>query len=397
VSEIQNTVTLLTPPGVGAIAVVRVCGPRSLPTLENHFSKVLPAKNRTAHGDLTVDGRVLDDIVIARISDDAFDLNVHGGDWIVRSAIKLFVRQGFVVTTESPDASDSMLRREILAHLPQASTEVGVRLLLAQESLWNNIKARVDTENVSSVLRDALHGSAALCRLLNPPRVAIVGSANVGKSTLANQLFGSDRSITADLPGTTRDWVGELANINGLPVMLVDTPGIRQTSDEIEHAAIRASGKQIEQADLIVLVIDATRPLAEQRESIASVADFLPPQVLGGRVGVGVVCQPMSNNLDQPGEPPPYPSPRVPGEGKEEGAIIVVNKSDRPEANGITRVKGIRTVATTGHGVDQLREALVKHFCGSETIPVGAPRLWTERQRRIVERALDDVDALREL
>ena len=384
-SEAPNSVTLLTPPGVGAIAVLRVCGPQSLPTLVKHFSKTLPAKNRTAHGDLTADGRVLDDIVIARISDDAFDLNLHGGDWIVRGVIGLFVRQGFVVTTESPDASDSMLRREILAHLPRASTEAGVRLLLAQESLWNEVKASAGMENVSSVLREALNGRTLHC-LLNPARVAIVGPTNVGKSTLANQLFGTDRSITADIPGTTRDWVGELANVNGLPVMLVDTPGIRATCDEIERAAIHASSKQIEQADLIVLVIDATRPLAEQRESITSVEGFLPPQVLGGRVGLGAVFRKPLADYDQPSEPSPYPSPRVPGEGTEE-AIIVVNKSDQPEASGITRIKGIRTVATTGHGVDQLREAIVKRFCGSETIPVSAPRLWTERQRRIVERA----------
>jgi len=380
VSEIKNTVTLLTPLGVGAIAVVRVCGPQALPTLVKHFSKSLPVKNRTAYGDLTVDSRVLDDILIARISDDAFDLNLHGGDWIVRSVIELFVRQGFAVTTELPDAGDSMLRREILAHLPRASTEAGVRLLLAQESLWDNIKARVDTENVSSVLRDALYGPATLRRLLNPPRVAIVGPANVGKSTLANQLFGTERSITADVPGTTRDWVGELANVSGLPVMLVDTPGIRPTSDEIEHAAIRASGKQIEQADLIVLVVDATRTLVEQSESIAALAPLLPLHdfdelaevraegsrvVLGGRVG--------------------------------EGAIIVVNKSDQPPADGIESVDGIRTVATTGQGVEQLRNAVVKHFCGNSTLQLMTPSIWTDRQRGIVAGAIDDVSVIKEL
>src|SRR6185503_2714425 len=95
--------------------------------------------------------------------------------------------------------------------------------------------------------------------MLHPPRVAIVGEANVGKSTLANQLFAQERSITADLPGTTRDWVGEVANVDGLPVTLVDTPGVRETADEVEREAIARSGEQVAAADLILLVLDATR------------------------------------------------------------------------------------------------------------------------------------------
>ena len=96
--------------------------------------------------------------------------------------------------------------------------------------------------------------------LLHPPRVAIIGVPNAGKSTLANRLFAQERSITADLPGTTRDWVGEIANVDGLAVMLVDTPGLRHTDDPIESEAIRRSKGQIERADLVVLVLDVTQP-----------------------------------------------------------------------------------------------------------------------------------------
>ena len=315
-SDLQNTVTLLTPARVGAIAVVRIRGANAEAALAKHFSKSI-APGRCMYGNLTDNDRILDDIVVVRAGEHTFDLNIHGGDWIVRSVIDLFVRQGFVIQKESAEAGDSLLRTEVLLYLPQATTEPGLRLLLphAQESLWSDVKARADRgEDVAPVLRNAI-SDRTLDRLLNPPRVAIVGPANVGKSTLANQLFGSDRSITADVPGTTRDWVGELANVDGLPVMLMDTPGIRATSDAIEHAAIQASGRQIDQSELIVLVLDGTRPLAgEQQEMLARFAN----------------------------------------------ATVVVNKSDKLFAADIDTVTGIRTVATAqpAPGVDELRRSI---------------------------------------
>ena len=104
------------------------------------------------------------------------------------------------------------LEQEVLMSLPLARTELTLRMLLAQPAAWDRLIARppakAETENILA--------DRALHWLLHPPRVAIVGAANVGKSTLANQLFGQQRSITVDLPGTTRDWVGETANLDGL-------------------------------------------------------------------------------------------------------------------------------------------------------------------------------------
>jgi tRNA modification GTPase len=347
-SRYRNTVTLLTPPGVGAIAVVRICGPDTAAALGKHLSRTADTPNRCVHGNLTDGDRVIDDIVVVRIAPDVFDLNTHGGTWVVRSVIELFVRHGFIVTEESPEPEDSLLQQEIVASLRNATTSAGLRMLQVQESLWKQVQigARLG-KDVLPILRNAL-SDRTLDRLLHPPRVAIVGPANVGKSTLANQQFGTNRSITADVQGTTRDWVGALANIDDLPVMLLDTPGIRATADAIEHAAIHASGRQIEQSEMIVVVIDATRTLDEQRELLE----------------------------------------------KFHGATIVVNKSDQAPAMGIEFVGGIHTVATTGEGVDTLRDAIKMFFCGSSVPKLTAPSIWTARQREIVERAIDDLSAL---
>src|SRR5687767_4568879 len=138
---------------------------------------------------------------------------------------------------------ETVLEREVEAYLAVARTELAMRTLLDQERLWGEwVEGRREVD-ASVVLADR-----SLYWLLHPPRVAIVGVPNVGKSTLANQLFAQERSITADVAGTTRDWVGEIANVDGLAVMLVDTPGVRETADDIERKAIEGSAGQVRAA-----------------------------------------------------------------------------------------------------------------------------------------------------
>lgn len=343
-----NLAIVLTPPGSAAIAVVRIRGPLVPEFLRAHFSK--PARiGRCAHGDLRDGGGVIDDAVVVLIDETTADLNLHGGPWVVRSTLDLAARDGFVVQDSASlplphEAIDgqTLLEQEVLSYLPLARTELGARVLLAQVDAWATLKCSTcpSREALEHILADR-----TLDSLLHPPRVAIVGPANVGKSTLANQLFARERSITADVPGTTRDWVGEIANVEGLPVMLLDTPGLRQTEDRIEQAAIKRSREEIQRADLVVVVIDASRPL--QREQAAL--------------------------LDE------YPN-----------AIRVINKIDRPASWDIASLRGIPTIATTGEGIDALRRTVVHSLCGEEPITIDRPRCWTERQRAILSSVMSD-------
>src|SRR5438876_7857961 len=97
-------------------------------------------------------------------------------------------------------------------------------------------------------------------------RTAIIGRPNVGKSSLLNQLLGHDRAIVSPIAGTTRDTIEETANIRGLPVVFVDTAGLREAGDEIEVEGIRRSHEALAKAELILHVLDASEPLTQADE-----------------------------------------------------------------------------------------------------------------------------------
>ena len=338
-----NREILLTPPGVAAIAVVRVAGPGAIDFLRAHFLKPL-SPSRTVHGILRdADGSELDDPVVVLSPDrDWADINLHGGTRVVQAVLDLARQAGFEIVERPefplPDDavdSDEIIEREILKHLPLATTELALRTLLAQRRAWAELERELPT--ISPQRIEAIMKDDALRWLLHPPRVAIIGAANVGKSTLANQLFAQERSITADLPGTTRDWVGELANLDGLAVHLVDTPGVRQTNDPIERQAICRSEDQVQQADLVVLILDASRSIEPEQQLVE----------------------------------------------RFRGAIYVINKVDAKPAWEFAAMNAIHTVATTGTGVDELRRRIRLYF-GCEQIDVDAPRCSTQRQRALL-------------
>lgn len=350
----ENSAILLTAPGAAAIAVVRLDGPGVDDFLRQRFSAAVVA-GRCMHGTLCgSDGAILDDPVVVRVAGAAIDLNLHGGVYVVRAVLELCRAEGFAVVDrlEAPlpagagDATDA-IEMEVLQHLPAARTQLALRILLAQPAAWRELEASIaagsaSTEQLRRVLADrALHWLLAL------PRVAIIGPANVGKSTLANRLFNQERSITADVSGTTRDWVGEIANIAGLAVMLIDTPGHRRADeavDPLERAALAASEPQIAAADLVILVLDRSAPMGEDAAALRAA----------------------------------YPN-----------ALLVASKADLPAAWDAEAVGAIPIVGTSGENVPALVAAIVERF-HCEDLPIEAPRCWTERQRMYLRVCCDD-------
>jgi small GTP-binding protein len=320
-----NKAFLLTPPGPAAIAVVRLTGDRVANFLQSHFSRQ-PNVGKCVHGDLHDGTKVIDDpVVVLSNAGQTADLSLHGGVWIVRAVMELAARNGFeLIENEYPDEAfdgDTLLEREVAAWLPFARTDLALRTLLAQPEAWKRI---------AEYPRQEILADQSLFWLLNLPRVAIIGPANVGKSTLANQLFAQERSITADLPGTTRDWIGEIANLDGLAVMLVDTPGLRQTNDEIEQLAIERAAEQVRAADLVIIVLDLSRHLDPEQSAILT---------------------------------------------QNPTAIVVANKADKPPMWNPSHASAIPTIATRGEGIDTLRATIRQRF-GCDSIDITRPRCW---------------------
>jgi tRNA modification GTPase len=351
----RNLAILMTAPGSGAISVVRLIGKGVTAFVQAYFSGN-PRASGCVHGLLRdSEGRVIDDPVVTQSSEDQAELNLHGSPWIVHEVLGLARRAGFEVmdsltlplpleatdrwasSISSDPGRGAEIEEDVLTHLPLARTELAVRGLLAQPAAWEQwqgLSAAERREQAKRMLDDR-----ALWWLLHPPRIAIVGAANVGKSTLANQLFAQERSIVADLPGTTRDWVGELANINGLVVMLVDTPGQRLTDDPIEKEAIDRSGSVIESADLILLILDAS---VDRQSSSA---------LLGRKRSIPT--------------------------------LYVANKQDQRtwEAG---EINAVPLTATTGEGLNEIRRAIARQF-GCDSFETGRARFWTEGQRAFIQ------------
>lgn len=271
----SNRLIVLTGNGTSALATLRLVGPLVPEFLARHVSR--PARpGRLVHAELSDAEGIIDDPVIALSADSRFvDITLHGGAWVVEAAMACAVRAGFerVNPLEHPrevfpDATD-VLDAELQIALPGARTELAARVLLAQPAAWRAWADFLpDADSIEAVIADRW-----LYHLLHPPSVAIVGLPNAGKSTLANQLFGTQRSIVSPVPGTTRDWVGEEANLDGLIVTLLDTPGRHDTPDPIERQAIEQSHAPVDAAALRIVLLDASRAFSAQAHLVDLTAD----------------------------------------------------------------------------------------------------------------------------
>jgi len=261
---------LLTPAAPGAIAVIRVVGAGALALLApllrkpNNNEMVAPPAGRPALARIVDGDEVVDEALIVRREmggQDDVELSVHGGVAVTQRVLGLLASHGVAIV-----AAEALPHREpvhpvetdVDRALQTCESRRLTQFLLAQRGLLPAFLGRAAA--VSEAERAAYNRrTQAAIRVVAGLRVVLVGPPNAGKSTLANGLIGRDRVIIADQPGTTRDWVSETALIDGWPVTLTDTAGVRETDDAIEAEAIRRGREQAGAGDLIVVVLDATR------------------------------------------------------------------------------------------------------------------------------------------
>lgn len=269
----------VTAPAVGGIAVVQVAGDAGVAIVSAHLRKKdravdlsSVAADRLMYCQVVDGDDVVDDAVVCvrRSSAGAvIDVNLHGGPRIVQRVLMMLQRAGvqIVEPTELPGEAwhcPSQLHAEAMPLLCRAPTRrVAIWLAGLPDALTARLRTIVDRlrageHDAALADLDALLAAAERARpLLEGIRVVLVGPPNCGKSTLANAVARREQAIVSDIPGTTRDWTEHAAAIDGVPLTVVDTAGIRETTDPIEAEAIRRAFDQCRNADVVVAIADA--------------------------------------------------------------------------------------------------------------------------------------------
>jgi len=285
-------VSLVTPPGSGGIAVIEVRGRGAAGLVAEVFrpkgGRGWPdAVGGTLHyGHIVDEGAVVDEVIVRRIGSECgevVEINCHGGIAAADALLQLAVRHG---ATEQAAAAGGQwpafscgaefdaVQREALRLLPDAETRLAARVLADQaDGALSRALRAIDLTGpgcAGELLR--LQQSAAFGIALTRPRwIALVGPPNAGKSSLFNALVGDSRAIVSPVPGTTRDFVTELIEFGGYPVELVDTAGLRSRGGLVEMKGVEATWRVVSDADVIVLVIDASERRSGRGTAVRSI------------------------------------------------------------------------------------------------------------------------------
>ena len=277
-------VAVLTPQGRGAIATVLVEGP----TDAMDWGRLFVAANGLDLADQEI-GRICfghwgeregglpsEQVVVCRTGDNRVEVHCHGGTVAVARILGDLVESGarkcdwIELTGGRRGEPIHRVEIEVTEALAAATTWRLASILLDQQSgiLLRSLRQIESTDwesrdELAGLVNGLLEWSGLGRWLAGPPTVVLAGSTNVGKSSLLNALLGFGRAIVWDEPGTTRDAVVGHTAIDGWPVRLVDTAGLRETEDEIEAVGIEHTRREIAAADLVLLVVDGSIPVDE--------------------------------------------------------------------------------------------------------------------------------------
>ncbi len=308
-----------TPKGEGGIGIIRISGDKSFEILDKIFKPKNPNKDlgfyQFNYGFIHDGEKVIDESMVVRMKapktytcEDVVEINCHGGQFVTQKVLELVLKngarhaeQGEFTKRAFMNGRIDLSQAEAVMDLIQGKTEKSISLSLDQlrgdlrDKINSFKKALLDiTAHVNVVLdypeegiddplpvelRDNLEAVyEEATRLIESYdkgkkikegiKTVIVGKPNVGKSTLLNSLLREERAIVTHVAGTTRDVIEEVINIKGIPLVLVDTAGIRQTDDIVENIGVEKSKEFIEKADLVLLVLDASRELEDEDREV---------------------------------------------------------------------------------------------------------------------------------
>ncbi len=330
----DTIVAVSTPPGRGGIGIVRLSGPRAVTVAASVFRPANTARDPLTQRSFTTcfghvfDGEhVIDEAILTVMraphtytTQDVAEINCHGGIAPVRRTLELCLHAGARVADPGEFTMRAyyygridLAQAEAVADIVNATTEAGRQAAVAQLGgalsgridqfrqriidLLVEVEASIDfvdqdielVESAEVAARtraviadiDELLSTAQRGRVLREGlRVTIAGRPNVGKSSLLNALLRANRAIVTEVPGTTRDVIEDLLTIGGLPVLLSDTAGVRDTDSPVEAEGVLRSRQAMATADMVLLVIDSSEPLAEEDRQLLAALDGRPHVVV---------------------------------------------------------------------------------------------------------------------
>lgn len=313
VTEYDTIAAISTPPGEGGISIVRLSGDQAIEVAKKIYKGKDLAKVDThtinyGHIYDPNDSTLVDEVMVSVMRapktftrEDVVEINTHGGIVPTNKVLQLLIGSGArmaepgeftkraflngrIDLTEAESVMDliraktdkamqvavnqldgnlnhliSNLRQEILDALAQVEVNIDYPEYDTEQMTTEMLleKAKLVGANIDELLKTADSGEI----LQHGLATAIVGKPNVGKSSLLNRLLDEDKAIVTDVAGTTRDVVEQYVNIDGVPLKLIDTAGVRDTNDKVEKIGVERSIKALNEADLVILVLDSSREL----------------------------------------------------------------------------------------------------------------------------------------
>jgi tRNA modification GTPase len=413
---------IATPPGRGGVGIVRVSGPdaravgrRLFRSSRPGFAGLLPY--RLHHGWVhDAAGERLDEVLAAFMpgpgsytGEDVLELQGHGGPAVLRAVLAAALACGARMAEPGEftyrafcNGRMDLTQAEAVAELIAAPTAAGAALARTRlagdlgrgvaglrarlEDLRARLCVAVDfpddeveclaPEAFAAGVRAVREELAALVRSFERGRVwregalcVLAGRVNAGKSSLMNALLGRERAIVTDVPGTTRDWLEEALDLDGLPVRLVDTAGLRETGDAAERAGLERGRELTHRADVVLVVVDRTLPLAEEDMALA--------RALGPGRALAVL-----NKAD------------LPGAAQEQAGPGTLGAPDAAQWFAGAGFEVAHVSARTGQGLAALCDALRARALGGGAGPATGELVPNMRQARALAAAHDALEAL---
>jgi len=339
VREDATICALSTPVGIGGLAVIRVSGPDAIACCERIFQgkslESTPAY-KARHG-MILDpdtGEMIDEVVVLVMrgprnftGEDTVEIDCHGGMYICRRILEALIKSGCRMATPGEFSKRAFLNgrmdlTEAEAVMDMINAETAYSLKAATHQLQGGLSEAIENVRLSlldcivkmevnidypeydvpeitdgevlAICENALERVEELLKTADSGRLlrdgigaALVGSPNVGKSSLLNLLLGSERAIVTEIPGTTRDVIEEKLDLSGIPIRIMDTAGIRETSDTVEKIGVERSYRSMEESDVIFWVVDATRDLSEEERAFRQASLHKPYLVLLNKTDAG--------------------------------------------------------------------------------------------------------------